>query len=1225
MRTIRFGVASVAVLLLWWTGAHPAFAQKNVVQPGDPIIASSANSPGSEGVANAIDGTKNKYLNFDSANDAKPSGFVVTPSVGPTLVTGIAILSANDAPDRDPKSITLEGSNDDTIADFNSGNWTEIVAITDIPAWTAVFPGADRYQTQTFYFDNYKPYKHYRWTVLKTQGPSTCCMQVAEVQLLGTTLPKNIVQPGDPVIASSANSPGSEGVANAIDGTKNKYLNFDSANDAKPSGFIVTPSVGPTLVTGIAILSANDAPDRDPKSITLEGSNDETIADFNSGNWTQIVAITDIPAWTTMFPGNDRYQTQTFFFPNYQPYKHYRWTVLKTQGPSTCCMQVAEVQLLGTGAPKNVVQPGDPIIASSANSPGSEGVANAIDGTKNKYLNFDSANDAKPSGFVVTPSVGPTAVIGLAMLSANDAPDRDPKSVTLEGSNDDTIESFTSGNWELVVTLSDIPSWTATFPGADRYQTQTFYFPNKKSYKHYRWTVLRTQGPSTCCMQIAEVQLLAATAQTDCAKAAFLLQPVDTPVLEGARATFFVKVNGPWPLQWYLNETNAIPGATGTSYTTEPVTKANADNVYSVQIVGCAMSTPVKAFIFTPSTTRSIGVSFVGGGANGAPTYVLDTDIAGIQLQAYWNNATNANGYTGDGVNIGDVLLDSSGKDSGMTFEYATSGTWGAGTGDASPTARVLNGLVGGNAPGEVSTCTFHGVPGGSHSVIVYAVSPPLQFQVVKFTVGSTSYYMRSMTADEYNATPGFYRGLSTDVNNPTVGDFVRFDNVQPVGGDVAVSAECLTPGYDRNTGINAIQLVLNAPSPGAPPGIVKDPQPTVAPANGTVVLSVQATGDNLTYQWRKNEFGNVVAKAVVNGGNVRGADTATLTISPFTEADAGVYSVAVFNPAGSVISRNASVSVSKYNIQDALVGYWNFDETSGSSAANSAPNGKPAVVNGTSSWVKGLVGNAFSFDGGTYLLVDDYTKATKQISGSAWVNLPAGTLADMVVFRNAQGELTVSGGAARIVGQFELRFNYDENTGIMSPMAAIGIGPNVSRVTGAAGFPTGGWHHVAFTADGAQLRLYVDGTEVGFGDYLADINPPDIKYISFGVQMNHVDPADPTSELGPDPTTPDWLSGQLDEVALWTRVLSADEVAKLNAAGKAGQPLTTIVEQPPVTEPGKLSVSLSEGNVTVTWDKGTLETAPAVTGPWTPNSAAKSPLTEPASDAAKFYRTVSQ
>ena len=55
----------VAIALLT-ACATASYAQKNVVQPGDPIIASSSNMPGSEGVANAIDGTQAKYLNFDS-------------------------------------------------------------------------------------------------------------------------------------------------------------------------------------------------------------------------------------------------------------------------------------------------------------------------------------------------------------------------------------------------------------------------------------------------------------------------------------------------------------------------------------------------------------------------------------------------------------------------------------------------------------------------------------------------------------------------------------------------------------------------------------------------------------------------------------------------------------------------------------------------------------------------------------------------------------------------------------------------------------------------------------------------------------------------------------------------------------------------------------------------------------------------------------------------------
>jgi len=390
LRKTKVGTVALSILLGGFFSAH---AQSDVTQPGDPIIASSANSPGSEGVANAIDGKPTKYLNFDSGTNA-PSGFIVTPSVGVTLVTGMTMESANDAADRDPKKVTLEGSNDDTVTDFKSGNWAPITTIDNIPAF------ANRFETKSFSFTNATPYKHYRWTVLDTQGPSTCCLQIAEVELLGTLLPGDVTQPGDPIIASSANSPGSEGVANAIDGKPTKYLNFDSGTNA-PAGFVVSPAIGVTIVKGLSMQSANDAADRDPKKVTLEGSNDPTVTGFASGTWELITTLDNIPPYPA------RFQTQYFLFDNTKPYRHYRWTVLETQGPSTCCLQIAEVEFLGNQLPPDVTQPGDAVIASSANSPGSEGVANIIDNKPTKYLNFDAGTNA-PAGFIVTPSVGRT-------------------------------------------------------------------------------------------------------------------------------------------------------------------------------------------------------------------------------------------------------------------------------------------------------------------------------------------------------------------------------------------------------------------------------------------------------------------------------------------------------------------------------------------------------------------------------------------------------------------------------------------------------------------------------------------------------------------------------------------------------------------------------------------------------------------------------------------------
>jgi hypothetical protein len=63
--------ATLICICLFLVLERAAQAQSDVTQPGDPIIASSSNSPGSEGVANAIDNTQAKYLNFDTRNPNK--------------------------------------------------------------------------------------------------------------------------------------------------------------------------------------------------------------------------------------------------------------------------------------------------------------------------------------------------------------------------------------------------------------------------------------------------------------------------------------------------------------------------------------------------------------------------------------------------------------------------------------------------------------------------------------------------------------------------------------------------------------------------------------------------------------------------------------------------------------------------------------------------------------------------------------------------------------------------------------------------------------------------------------------------------------------------------------------------------------------------------------------------------------------------------------------------
>ncbi len=1105
--------------LLALCAAGALYGQSDITQPGDPIVASSNNTPGSEGVANVIDNGPAKYLNFDGANE-NPTGFTVTPSVGSSIVTGITIESANDSPERDPATFTLEGSNDGTNFFLISSN--------AVPAFT------DRFQTVRVDFTNNFAYKAYRVTFPTTAISNTCCMQVAEVELLGTVVPPDVTQPGDPIVASSNNTPGSEGVANVIDNGPAKYLNFDGANE-QPTGFTVTPSVGATTVTGITIESANDSPERDPASYTLEGSNDGT-------NFTTI-SFGAVPAFT------DRFQTVQIFFSNNKHYTSYRVTFPTTAISNTCCMQVAEVELLGNVAPQDVTQPGDPIVASSNNTPGSEGVANAIDNGPAKYLNFDGANE-NPTGFTVTPSVGKTIVTGITIQSANDSPERDPATFTLEGSNDGTNYTLISSN--------SVPAFT------DRFQTVEVDFDNSAAYTSYRVTFPTTAISNTCCMQVAEVELLGfATGSSSLPQ--FKTEPVDAPTLAGASARFYVVVNGPWQIQWHKADGTTIPGANKLFYVTDPITAANdGDGYYATAKNGALVSQSdvVHVRLFTPSATKSIAINFIGSGANGAPTSLTNTDIAGVQPQAYWNN-------TVDGAGNGDFpatdvdgnpipFTDSSNADaSPVTVNFTSTGSWGSGTGTANAEAKILNGFLDSGA----TTITFSGVPAGNHSIIVYVVNRPLVFSAADYglTDGNgnavPTIYVRAQNSDEYNASPGYVRGTSTDASQRTVANYVRFDNVaSPANGTITLTATAAT----LTAPVNAVQLVINPPAVGTPPQITSQPASKNAVIGTSATFAATATGTApLKYEWRKG------TSKLSNGGNISGADTATLTVGNVQAADAGSYTVNVSNGAGGVNSSAAVLSVYDGTITDHLVAYYTFDETSGLKAKNGVAGGSDGDLKGYDSgatWGAGKIGGALTFDGASqFVLVPNYTKASTAVAVSAWVNATSANDSAMVLANS--GSKTQQG--IRL-SQFELGLSGTD--GDARGYIAAGPNPLTVREGSTAPLSLGDWHHLVMTADGGRLTLYRDGQRVSSTDYSGLITTATADCIGIGGILDNtvditVDPPNvPCDHL--DGTTPGYWTGQIDDVAVWTRTLGADEVTAIYNAGKAGKAVTTI---PPV------------------------------------------------------------
>lgn len=176
-----------------------------IFTPGDPIVAiwnttASGNStastagttsagqyPSNEAAPNAIDGLANtKYLNFgggggagvQTASKGVGTGFYATPSFTDTIVNGLQFTAANDAVNRDPLTITLEGSNG---GDLSLGS-----------SWTLIYSGTTGLGTDPgrntagalVAVTNATAYDSYRVLVTSQRGIDNST-QYAEVQLFG--------------------------------------------------------------------------------------------------------------------------------------------------------------------------------------------------------------------------------------------------------------------------------------------------------------------------------------------------------------------------------------------------------------------------------------------------------------------------------------------------------------------------------------------------------------------------------------------------------------------------------------------------------------------------------------------------------------------------------------------------------------------------------------------------------------------------------------------------------------------------------------------------------------------------------------------------------------------------------------------------------------------------------------------------------------------------------
>ncbi|MBL7936149.1 MAG: DUF3494 domain-containing protein, partial [Bacteroidia bacterium] len=119
------------------------------------------------------------------------------------------------------------------------------------------------------------------------------------------------------------------------------------------------------------------------------------------------------------------------------------------------------------------------------------------------------------------------------------------------------------------------------------------------------------------------------------------------------------------------------------------------------------------------------------------------------------------------------------------------------------------------------------------------------------------------------------------------------------------IDGRALTTTGALNTA--AVTVILPPGSCGASvsPTITAQPSNQIVCRGSSAVFSVEVTGTGLTYQWRKGLVN------LIDGGNISGATTATLTINPANVANAGVnYNVVISSASSTITSVNVSLTI---------------------------------------------------------------------------------------------------------------------------------------------------------------------------------------------------------------------------------------------------------------------------------------------------------------------------
>ncbi len=593
------------------------------------------------------------------------------------------------------------------------------------------------------------------------------------------------------------------------------------------------------------------------------------------------------------------------------------------------------------GSP-DVTQPGDPVSTFGSTRTLDGGPPAFIDnnvGSKCLIPDLPLSNPVN-CGFIVTPSMSSTVLRGIRLYTANDAAERDPSSLVIEGSNDE-------GNTWIVIlpeTALALPADRNTGTGvpnpATHFMQEVNFTANTAGYLSYRITFVNLKA-TPGMMQLAEAELLGVANPMP---PMIIRNPNPTvTTYVGGAPTFGITAKGSGPItyRWFMNNA-PILNATNSSYTFPNAQVADAGKAFRCEATNPYGFTNSTSGTFTtiPKPTQAYPVAIItdqpigfwrlaespddGVGNNG----LLANDYMGGHIGVYSNVVIGVPGYnsTSDpntAATFGTLATQDSyvGSINDVNFATATGTSasfsveaWVNGLAQGSDAGIVTKGFGGfeqfnldtGGGGASVRNFRFYmrDASGGIHGPSATQGPDGQWHHVVGVYDADGSNVVLYVDGIQNAITPNIPGGLGVletaapvSIGSRKSGATSTYNNqFNGIIDEVAI--------YNHALGSNQVLTHYYAANPGAK--LTLQPTNTAAPEGGTATLYSLGYGPGtVSYQWyQSSDFGATFAP-------MNGKTSANLVIPGVPAAyNLYQYQVTAANAYGSATSSIVTLSV---------------------------------------------------------------------------------------------------------------------------------------------------------------------------------------------------------------------------------------------------------------------------------------------------------------------------